>query len=177
MIQYKAFIASSLDGYIARKNGDLDWLTSDEFKLDQDDFGYSTFMRGIDCIVMGRVTFESVLGFEPYPFVSTPVYVFTYNPDYKFESQYPIYIFNGTIKNLTTTLAKKQLRSAYVDGGKLIQHFIKERALDEITITRIPVLLGTGLPLFGDLVQDQKLEHIQTLTYPNGFVQSKYHLK
>ncbi|MCG6142620.1 dihydrofolate reductase family protein [Leptospira mtsangambouensis] len=177
MIQYKAFIASSLDGFIARKNGTLDWLTSEEFKLDNDDFGYSSFIKGIDCIVMGRVTFETVLGFEPYPFDSIPVYVFTHNPDYKFETQHPIFIFNGTIENLTATLVKKQIKAAYVDGGKLIQHFIKEQALDEIIITRTPILLGSGLPLFGDSAQDQKLKHIRTLTYPNGFVQSTYHLK
>ncbi|PJZ83018.1 dihydrofolate reductase family protein [Leptospira harrisiae] len=176
MIQYKAFIASSLDGFIARSNGSIDWLTSDAYKLDNNDFGYSAFMQEIDCIVMGRVTFEKVLSFEPYPFESTPVYVYTGNIDYKFESKYPIFIFNGTLESLTMTLEKKQFKTAYVDGGKLIQHFINERMLNEITITRIPILIGSGLPLFGNLTKDQKLEHIQTMAYPNGFVQSKYQL-
>ncbi|TGM45263.1 dihydrofolate reductase family protein [Leptospira vanthielii] len=177
MIFYKAFIASSLDGFIARSDGSLDWLTSNEYTLENNDLGYSSFMQGIDCIVMGRVTFETVLHFEPYPFATVPVYVLTRNPDYKFESHHPVSIFNGKLGDLTSILENKQIKAAYVDGGQLIQSFIAEEMLDEITITRIPVLLGSGLPLFGHLDQEQKLKHFQTLIYPNGFVQSKYHLK
>ncbi|MBM9547841.1 dihydrofolate reductase [Leptospira sp. 201903074] len=176
MIQYKAFIASSLDGFIARSDGSIDWLTSDEYALENNDLGYSSFIKGIDCIVMGRITFETVLSFESYPYGSLPVYVLTKNPDYKFESTNPISIFNGKLENLTHILEKKQFKTVYVDGGQLIQSFIKEQMLNEITITRIPVLLGSGLPLFGYLPKDQKLKHIKTLTYSNGFVQSDYHL-
>ncbi len=174
MIQYKAFIASSLDGFIARSDGSLDWLTSNEYILENNDLGYTSFMQGIDCIVMGRITFETVLSFESYPFASIPVYVLTNNPHYNFDSNHPISVFHGTLQDLTFILEKKQIKTAYVDGGKLIQSFINKQILNEITITRIPVLLGSGLPLFGNLELEYKLKHIQTLIYANGFVQSKY---
>ncbi|MGE8723226.1 dihydrofolate reductase family protein [Leptospira terpstrae] len=177
MIQFKAFIASSLDGFIARSDGSIDWLTSNEYTLENNDLGYSSFMQGIDCIVMGRTTFETVLSFESYPFASVPVYVLTRNPEYKFESDYPIFIFHGKLNDLTSHLEKNQFKAAYVDGGLVIQSFIKEQMLNEIIVTRIPVLLGSGLSLFGYLAQEQKLEHIQTSTFANGFVQSEYHFK
>lgn len=177
MIQYKAFIASSLDGFIARSDGSIDWLTSNEYTLENNDLGYSSFMQGIDCIVMGRTTFETVLSFESYPFASVPVYVLTRNPEYKFESDYPIFIFHGKLNDLTSHLEKNKFKAAYVDGGLVIQSFIKEQMLNEIIVTKIPVLLGSGLSLFGYLAQEQKLEHIQTSTFANGFVQSEYHFK
>lgn len=176
MIQYKAFIASSLDGFIARTDGSLDWLTSDEFTLENNDLGYSSFMEGIDCIVMGRITFETVLTFEPYPFGSIPIYVLTRNSDYQFESKHPIRIFRGTLEELDSILRGNQIKTAYVDGGQLIQSYINKSMLNEIIITRIPVLLGSGLPLFGDSGTDKKLKHIQTSIFSNGFVQSEYHL-
>lgn len=174
MIKYRAFIASSLDGFIARTNGSIDWLISENYKIENNDLGYSSFMKNIDCIVMGRVTFETVLSFESYPFADIPVYVLTRNRDYKFESNFPITIFHETLEDLTFELEKRLFKSAYVDGGQMIQSFIENQLLYEITITRIPVLLGSGLPLFGYLVQDQNLKHIETKTYVNGFVQSEY---
>ncbi|MCW7492481.1 dihydrofolate reductase family protein [Leptospira sp. 2 VSF19] len=175
MIEYKAFIASSLDGFIARTDGSLDWLTSEKYKLENIDFGYTLFMQSIDCIVMGRVTFETVMQFESYPFPTIPVFVLTQNPKYQIQSNHPIFIFNGTLENLTSELENRQFKSAYVDGGQVIQSFIHERKLSEITITRISVLLGSGLTLFGNLDLDQNLKHIKTIAYANGFVQSEYH--
>lgn len=109
MVNYKAFIASSLDGFIARSDGSLDWLTSNEYTLEDNDLGYSSFMQSIDCIVMGRITFETVLHFEPYPFATVPVYVLTRNPGYKFESHHPVSIFNGKLEELTSILEKNKL--------------------------------------------------------------------
>ncbi|PJZ43825.1 dihydrofolate reductase family protein [Leptospira brenneri] len=176
MIKYKAFIATSLDGFIARTDGSIDWLTSEEYVLGNNDFGYSSFMKSIDCIIMGRTTFEQVLTFEPYPFASIPVYVLTRNSDYQYHSQFPIQIFYGSLNELNSKLEKEKIKSAYVDGGKLIQSFIKESMMDSITITLIPVLLGSGLPLFANLSKEIKLKHLETSSFPNGFVQSLYHV-
>ncbi|TGL85276.1 dihydrofolate reductase [Leptospira congkakensis] len=176
MTKYKAFIASSLDGFIARADGSIDWLTSQEYTLEKNDFGYSSFMAGIDCIIMGRTTFETVLSFETYPFVSIPVYVLTRNSSYKFESDYQIEIFHGNLCELNSKLETQQIKVAYVDGGQLIQSFINESLLNELTITQIPILLGSGLPLYGNLTKETKLKHIQTQSFLNGFVQSTYQI-
>ncbi|TGN06705.1 dihydrofolate reductase family protein [Leptospira bandrabouensis] len=175
MIKYKAFIASSLDGFIARSDGSINWLASEKYTLENNDLGYTLFMQSIDCIVMGRATFETVLQFEPYPFPTVPVFVLTHNSEYRIQSNHPISIFNGTLENLTFELEKRQFKSVYVDGGQVIQSFVSKQMLSEIILTRIPVLLGSGLPLFGHLAQDQNLKHIKTIAYANGFVQSEYH--
>ncbi|TGL33398.1 dihydrofolate reductase family protein [Leptospira perdikensis] len=176
MIQYKAFIASSLDGFIARTDGSIDWLSSKEFTLENNDLGYSSFMEGIECIVMGRITFETVLTFETYPFGSIPIYVLTRNLDYKFKSEHPIRIFQGTLEELDSDITKKQFKTVYVDGGKLIQSYLAKHMLNELTITTIPILLGSGLPLFGNSLIERKLNHIQTSTFSNGFIQTKYQI-
>ncbi|TGK77577.1 dihydrofolate reductase [Leptospira noumeaensis] len=176
MIKYKAFIATSLDGFIARTDGSIDWLTSKEYIIENNDFGYSSFMANIDCIIMGRATFETVLTFKTYPFESIPVFVLTRNQNYKYESHFPIQIFHGTLNDLNSALEEKQIRSAYIDGGLVIQSFLDKSMLNEITITQVPILLGSGLPLFTNCKQEIKLKHIRTLPFPNGFVQSMYQI-
>lgn len=176
MITLKAYIASSLDGFIAKKDGSVDWLHSEKYQLENEDFGYEKFMESIDCIVMGRITFETVLQFEPYPFENVPVIVVSNNPNYQIESKHQITIFTRPLRELIPFLESNQYQNVYVDGGKLIQSFLKESLLDEITITQIPILLGSGIPLFGDIEREIDLKHRKTQTFPNGFVQIEYEI-
>ncbi|TGM74944.1 dihydrofolate reductase family protein [Leptospira bouyouniensis] len=176
MISLKAYIASSLDGFIAKKDGSVDWLHAEKYHLENEDFGYTSFMESIDCIVMGRITFETVLQFEPYPFENVPVIVVSNNPNYQIESKHDISIFTHPIRELISYLKTKAYQNVYVDGGKLIQSFLKESLLDEITITQIPILLGSGIPLFGVTDRMIELKHRKTQTFPNGFVQNEYEI-
>lgn len=176
MISLKAYIATSLDGFIAKKDGSVDWLHSEKYHLENEDFGYSEFMKSIDCIVMGRITFETVLQFEPYPFENVPLIVVTNNPNYQIESKHQISIFTRPLKELIPYLESKKYQNVYVDGGKLIQSFLKESLLDEITITQIPILLGSGIPLFGETDKEIDCKHRKTKSFPNGFVQTEYEI-
>lgn len=176
MITLKAYIASSLDGFIAKKDGSVDWLHAEKYQLENEDFGYEKFMESIDCIVMGRITFETVLQFEPYPFENVPVIVVSNNPNYQIESKHQITIFTRPLRELIPFLESNQYQNVYVDGGKLIQSFLKESLLDEITITQIPILLGSGIPLFGGIEREIDLKHRNTQTFPNGFVQTEYEI-
>lgn len=176
MISLKAYIASSLDGFIAKKDGSVDWLHAETYHLENEDFGYDAFMSSIDCIVMGRITFETVLQFDPYPFEHVPVIVVSNNPNYKIESKHQISIFTRPLRELIQFLGSKGYQNVYVDGGKLIQSFLKESMLDAITITQIPILLGNGIPLFGLTDRMIELKHKKTQTFPNGFVQSEYEI-
>ena len=167
------YIAKSLDGYIARENGDIDWLDNIDNPGD-DDFGYGEFIKGIDAIVIGRNTFEKVLTFKKWPYTK------------------PVFVLSTTIKSIPEFLnGKAQLLSMkpreildylsennysnlYVDGGITIQKFLDENLIDELIITEIPVLIGSGIPLFGNLRKDLWLKHKWTKTYPNGLVESCY---
>ena len=137
-------------------------------------------MQGIDALVMGRNTYETVRGFTPWPY-DKPVYVVS-----RQWSALPggapatAQLWKSSLPALRSHLAASGVRAAYVDGGQLIQSFINARLLDEITITRIPVLLGSGLPLFGPLADDCNTvaaQHLQTRSYDFGFVQSDYRLE
>lgn len=172
-----AFIASSLDGYIARPDGGIDWLTGVENDIEGEDFGYSNFMKTIDALVMGRNTFDKVLEFDAWPY-DKKVFVLTGRslslPDG----------FSGTVEsmsgepgNIIEVLAEQGFFHLYIDGGETICRFLEAGLMDEMTITRIPILIGEGIPLFRSLDQDIPLHHLWTQTFPNGFVQSKYSLK
>ncbi|MBO9551755.1 dihydrofolate reductase family protein [Pseudomonas sp.] len=167
------FIATSLDGFIAREDGDIDWLLG--ATQSTDDHGYAAFMAGIDALVMGRGTFEKVAGFDAWLYPGTRVVVVSTTlqalpaiPGAQVE------LHPGPIPALLEHLQGSGANSLYVDGGKLIQGFLREGLINELTITRIPVLLGRGIPLFGELVKDVPLQHLRTTSYASGFVQSTY---
>lgn len=134
------YIATSLDGFIATPDGGLDWLF-DIPNPDQSDYGYSEFMGGIDAIVMGRNTFEKVLTFSDWPY-NKPVFVLSNSLTAVPE---PIVaqaeIVKGDIKSLVNQLHQRGYQNLYVDGGKTIQSFLKADLIDEMIITRVPILL------------------------------------
>ena len=174
-IKASVFIATSLDGFIARANGDLDWLTNAESASTEHDYGYQEFMDTVDTIVLGRNTFELVLTFDTWPYGGKKVAVLSSKPN-----AVPPHLVDNVEwlslppQRLVERLATQGATHLYVDGGKTIQGFLNAGLIDELTITRVPILIGTGVPLFGPLTHDVKLTHIATRQFENGFVQSKY---
>jgi dihydrofolate reductase len=165
------FIATSLDGFIARENGALDWLPSDG----GEPHGYDEFIATVDAVVMGRKTFETVLTFDAWPFGTKPVVVLSSRPSaLKAPDGARCDMMAGTPSEIVGRLAERGMEHLYVDGGVTIQGFLKAGLIQRMTITRIPVLLGSGIPLFGPLPHDVRLEHVATRSFPSGMVQSEY---
>jgi dihydrofolate reductase len=162
-----------LDGFIARKNGDIDWLPSVD--TSGEDFGYKEFISSVDQLVMGRHTFEKVLTFDTWPYLDKKVIVLSSgNPIIPNDLMDKVEVLNLTPGDLLGTLTEKGCRHIYLDGGRTIQLFLKEGLVDEMTITTIPILIGDGLPLFGPLQQDVKFQLMASKFFNNGFVQNKY---
>lgn len=166
------FIATSLDGYIARPDGSLDWLLSRDDP--SEDHGYDAFIAKMDCIVMGRGTFESVLQFPEWHY-TLPVFVLSKNvaavPDHLHGKATPVDLTPADAMRHLATLGH---RRAYIDGGKVIQSYLRDGLIHDMTITTAPVLLGQGRRLFGTLPTDIPLMHQSTKAFPSGLVQSTW---
>ncbi len=151
------FIATSIDGFIARADGALDWLPLDG----GEPHGYAEFMNTVDAIVIGRKTFETVLAFDSWPYDKKPVVVLSSRPsDLVAPDGAVCDMMAGTPKEIVTRLAERGMKHLYIDGGVTIQRFLEAGLIQRLTITRIPVLLGSGIPLFGALSRDIRLEHV-----------------
>jgi dihydrofolate reductase len=167
------FIATSLDGFIARPDGAIDWL--DSANAAGEDHGYDAFIATMDGIVMGRKTFQVALGFDPWPY-TLPLIVLSSTLQ---ASDVPSRLAGQvriakSVKDAMAHSAQQAWARAYVDGGATIRTFMAEGLVKDMVITRIPVLLGQGLPLFGPLRADVPVQHIATQTFPSGLVQSRY---
>jgi len=172
-LKTSVFIATSMDGFIARSDGALDWLMA-ATPVDGD-HGYDAFMASIDVIVMGRNTFETVLGFEDWPYDGKRVVILSRSLDEVPHSLAgKVQLHRGPANALYESLARAGCQGLYVDGGQTVQSFLREDLVDELTITRIPVLLGDGIPLFGHLGHDITLRHLSTRSLAGGLVQSVY---
>lgn len=169
-MQASVFIATSLDGYIARMNGGLDWLPGDC----GEPHGYDEFMATVDALVIGRNTYETVLAFDVWPFGDKPVFVLSTRPIADAPSGAVVERMSGLPSEIVSLLDGRGFRHAYVDGGITIQRFLREGLIQRLIITRIPVLLGEGIPLFGTLPGDVILRHVATRQYASGLVQSEY---
>lgn len=168
------FIATSLDGFIARLDGDVNWLM--ERDDPSEDHGYGDFIADIDLIVMGRGTYEKVLELGPWPYdrsvlvmsaklSETPV------PDalvgmVNFTSAQP--------REVMAKLASQNVRRVYVDGGKIVQAFLREGLISDLVISVVPVLLGQGRPLFGAMDADVNLKLLSSRSFSSGLLQSSY---
>ncbi|MES1222374.1 MAG: dihydrofolate reductase family protein [Bacteroidota bacterium] len=166
------YIGTSLDGFIARKDGDIDWLT--QFASNEVFKSYGEFIARIDAIVIGRGTFEKVLSFPSWPY-TMKVFVLSNSikqaPDTVKDKVTILSMKPGELLNY---LSDKGFSNIYIDGGKVIQDFLKEDLIDELIISKAPILIGSGIPLFGSLVTDLQFKHIRTETYSNGLVISYY---
>lgn len=171
------FIATSLDSYIADKKGLLDWLNVIP-NPDNSDCGFKSFMDRIDAIVMGRNTFQTVDGFEgAWPYTK-PVFVLSNSlialPDsYEDNAQ----LIQGPLSAVIRTLHNKGYQNLYIDGGLTIQSFLKEDLIDEMIITIIPILLGGGAPLFGELAQPMLFELVKSEIFLNALLQNHFRRK
>ena len=168
------YLGISLDGYIADKNGGLEWLDMIP-NPDGVDMGYPAFMEKIDALVMGRNTFETVISFGvEWPY-HKPVYVLSSSlqeaPD---ELKGKVFPMNGTLKDVLAEIHEKGHTSLYIDGGKTVQSFLKEDLIDELILTTIPIILGGGARLFGDLPQPLELELVSSKIILGQIVQSHY---
>lgn len=174
-IKCSVYIATSLDGFIARKNGGIDWLTAPNPAGVGEDYGYKAFFESVDALVMGRKSFEMVLTFSEWPYADKRVIVLSSgSPQIPEKLSGKVESSSLPPAKLVAQLAGQGVRHVYVDGGKTIQSFLRAGLIDEIIITSIPVLIGDGIPLFGELAQDIHLQHVETQAYKSGFVQSKY---
>jgi len=171
------FIATSLDGFITDKNGGIDWLHSIP-NPENDDLGYMEFNNGIDALVMGRTTFETVIGFDiPWPY-SKPVFVLSNKLKEIPEShKEKAFLVHGTLTEILEQIHGKGYGRLYIDGGTTIRSFLKEDLIDEMVLTTIPILLGGGSSLFGDLPNELNFELIGTKTFLNQLSQRHYKRK
>ena len=175
------YIATSLDGFIARSDGDLDWLDEAGEEVEpesEEDYGYQAFMDTVDVLVMGRHTFEKVLTLGPWPFESKRVVVLTSRPLMVPDDLRPVIeVMSGTPEEIAAHLQESGAEHIYVDGGRTIQRFLEAGLIQRLIITRVPVLIGSGIPLIGQLSKDVRLRHLATRSYANGFVQSEYEIE
>jgi dihydrofolate reductase len=170
------FVGTSLDGFIARPNGDFDFLTAS----DDAPPGFDEFLAGVDAIVMGRNTFEIVLTLAAWPYGDKRVVVLSNRSlgsslaDLSAASGGVVEQMAGPPEQIVAQLAASGAHHIYVDGGITIQQFLRAGLIHRLIITRIPVLIGEGIPLFGSLPHDVRLRHITTRDYPGGAVRSEY---
>ncbi len=164
------FIATSLDGYIAREDGAIDWLPANP-----EPHGYDEFIASVDAIVIGRKTFETVLAFGGWFYGKTLVVVLSSRAsELKAPDGANCDFMSGDPRDVVAALEQRGVKHIYVDGGVTIQRFLEAGLIQRMVITHIPVLLGTGIPLFGPLSHDVQLQHVATKTFPSGMVQSEY---
>ena len=166
------FVGTSLDGFIARPNGDLDWLPEGG----GEPHGYDEFIASVDAIVIGRKTFEKVLTFGAWPYGDKRVVVLSSRRVDLSAAGGVVEQMAGPEAEIVSQLAASGAHHVYVDGGITIQGFLRAGLIQRLVITRVPVLIGDGIPLFGTLPRDMRLRHVATRQYPSGLVQSEYHV-
>ncbi|CAI0737253.1 Pyrimidine deaminase [Serratia quinivorans] len=174
MVTTHVFIATSLDGYIARQDGDIEWLLQRDDPTE--DHGFDAFIADKDMIVMGRGTYEKVLGFDSWPY-DLPVVVLSKqlaNEPVPLPLKGKLQFSDLAPKHLIAQLDEQNIHRVYLDGGQLIQSFLRENLVTDMVITTVPVLLGSGRALFGDLPQDADFKLLSSRSFPSGLVQSHY---
>lgn len=178
MTEGHVFIATSLDGQIARPDGTIDWLLSrDDSARTGEDFGYGAFIAGMDGIVMGSGTYGAVRGMSPWRY-DLPVVVMTARPqDWSTDPPPMVHFTSDGPADLMAKLAAQGWRHVYVDGGAVIRSFLAAGLIAELTLTQVPVLIGAGRPLFGAVPADIGLDHLATRSFANGMVQSRYRVR
>ncbi len=178
------FLGMSVDGFIARLDGDLSWLTGEggepaaaggEAPTPDDgaggDFGFGEFVRGVDAVLMGRSTYAFIAPFEDWPYEGRPVHVLSTTLAEGADRRISVH---RSLEEAVDALSGAGYRRVYVDGGRTVHEFLAAGLVGELTLSRVPVLIGTGLTPFGPLPHDLRLDHVGTRSYPGGMVQSTY---
>ncbi|MGI8947229.1 MAG: dihydrofolate reductase family protein [Ornithinimicrobium sp.] len=175
------FIASSVDGYIARPDGDLAWLTDPPaehrhvppYEGDDAPADYDAFTAGVSHLVMGRGTYEKVLTFGSWPYDRFRVLVLSTTLPANEDSRITV---ARSIDQACAVLGDEEATSVYVDGGEVLSGFMAEGLIDELTISRAPIVLGRGLPLFHTLPNSIRLLHQGTSTTKSGMTCTRYRI-
>ncbi len=176
------YIATSSDGYIATPNGGVDWLhTAGNLDADMgaEDMGFKSFIDSIDCMIMGRKCMDMISSMnltpQQWPYGNTHIVVLSHSITTPPENLLgKVGIYSGDIPELLQELISKGYKHAYIDGGSTITSFLNLKLINNMTITKAPILLGEGIPLFGKLTNSIKLEQAESTAYKNDFVQLKY---
>ena len=168
------FCGTSVDGFIARKDGALDFLPENA-----EPHGYEELIASVDAVVIGRNTFEIVLGFPEWPYdKGKRIVVLSHRPvESPTANGGTVEHMSGSPAEIVERLAASGAHHLYVDGGVTIQEFLRAGLVDRLIVTRVPVLIGDGIPLFGALPHDVVLHHVATRSYPSGLVQSEYEVR
>jgi len=164
------FVGASLDGFIARADGALDFLPHGGGEA----HGYEEFLASVDALVIGRKTYETVLGFGGWAYGTKPVFVLSTRPLAPAPAGAVVEHMSGAPAEIVARLAARGIGHVYVDGGLTIQRFLRAGLIQRLIVTRVPVLIGTGIPLFGPLERDIVLQHVGTRQFSSGLVQSEY---
>ena len=178
----KVFLGMSVDGFIARLDGDLSWLTGGEPPAEGDDaptpddgeggdFGFGEFVAGVDAVLMGRSTYDFIAGFADWPYQGRPVHVLSTTLEPGGDERITVH---RSVDEAVAGLTAAGHRTVYVDGGRTVHDFLAAGLIGELTLSRVPVLIGTGHTPFGPFPADIRLEHLRTRTFPGGMVQSTY---
>ncbi|MGY1804423.1 dihydrofolate reductase family protein [Blastococcus sp. SYSU D00922] len=171
------FLGMSVDGFIARLDGDITWLTggSEGGGAPDDgaggDFGFDDFVSGIDALVMGRSTYDFIAPFGEWPYQGKPVHVLSTTLEPGADARITVH---RTLDEAVQAATAAGYRRVYVDGGRTVHQFLRAGLVADLTLSRVPVLIGTGHTPFGELAADIPLEHADTRTFPGGMVQSTY---
>jgi dihydrofolate reductase len=170
-VKVSVFVGTSVDGFIARPNGEFDFLPAGG----GEPHGYNEFMATVDALVIGRKTFEVVLTLPEWPYGDKRVVVLSSRPvDFSKVSGGFVEQMAGPPAEIVAKLAARGVAHIYVDGGITVQNFLRAGLIQRLTITRVPVLIGEGIPLFSSLPHDVRLRHVATREYPSGMVKSEY---
>ena len=153
-------------------NGDFDFLEAGG----GEPHGYEKFIATVDALVMGRNTYETVLAFDAWPYGAKPVFVLSSRPLPPAPAGAVVERMAGDPADIVSQLEARGIRHAYIDGGITIQRFLEGGLIQRLIISRVPVLIGSGIPLFGPLTSDILLRHVATRQYPGGLVQSEYEI-
>ena len=182
-IKFSVYIATTLDGFIARPDGGLDWLPGAESPAEnatEEDFGMGKFMASIDAILMGKNTYDIVKGFDgPWPYGNTQAYVLSNSmkaSDVPEKHKDKVILVKGEPLEIIKILKQEGIKHVYIDGANTIQQYLNAGLINQIILTRVPVLIGVGIPLFGPLNEDIKLKLVSSMDFDNGFTQSTYEI-
>lgn len=181
------FLGMSVDGFIARLDGDISWLEGGDSGAAPDDgsaplpddgaggdFGFAEFVAGIDALVMGRSTYDFIAPFAEWPYQGKPVHVLSTTLEPGADARITVH---RSLEEAVEALSAAGYRRVYVDGGKTVHTFLRAGLIADLTLSRVPVLIGTGHTPFGEFAADIRLEHVQTRSYPGGMVQSSYRVR
>lgn len=169
-MKVSVFVGTSVDGFIARKNHTFDFLPADG----GEPHGYAEFIETVDVVVIGSHTFEVVKAMPEWPYEGMRLVVLSSRALDLSGARGELDQMAGAPADILAKLEASGAQHAYVDGGLTIQRFLRAGLVDRLIITRVPVLIGEGIPLFGSLPQDVKLRHVSTQSFESGMVTSEY---